>query len=261
VAGVTDGPLAGRAALVTGVSRRIGIGFAVCERLRALGADVLAHGWTPHDAGQPWGADPGGVEAALSELGVAGYVEADLADPAAPAALVAEAGRRLGPLDIVVANHADSAPGTLAQLTAERVDAALAVNVRATLLLAQAFAAAHAGRPDGRLVLLTSGQQHEAMPGELPYVASKAAIAGMTATLAHDLLASGIVANAVNPGPTDTGYAPPDAYAAVAAQSPLERWGEPVDAARLIAWLCTADAGWIIGQVLDSDGGWSKRPR
>ena len=62
------GPLAGRVALVTGVSRRVGIGMAVARRLAGLGADLFVTSWTAHDREQPWGADPGGIEAVLAEL-------------------------------------------------------------------------------------------------------------------------------------------------------------------------------------------------
>ena len=61
-------PLAGRAALVTGASRRIAIGAAIARRLVSDGAAVLVHGWSAHDAEQPWGADPGGAEALVAEL-------------------------------------------------------------------------------------------------------------------------------------------------------------------------------------------------
>ena len=62
------GPLAGRVAMVTGVSRRVGIGMAVARRLAGLGADLFVTSWTAHDREQPWGADPGGIEAVLAEL-------------------------------------------------------------------------------------------------------------------------------------------------------------------------------------------------
>jgi 3-oxoacyl-[acyl-carrier protein] reductase len=89
----------GRNALVTGVSRRAGIGYAIAWRLLGTGAAVFIHGWTPHDATQRWGA--GGTEAVARELGVR-FVESDFADVDAPARVVATASDALGPLDILV---------------------------------------------------------------------------------------------------------------------------------------------------------------
>jgi len=132
--------------------------------------------------------------------------------------------------------------GTLEELTAAQIDAHLQVNVRGSLLLAQAFAAQHDGRPGGRVVLMTSGQHLHPMPGELAYTASKGALHQLTASLAAHLAPRAITVNTVNPGATDTGYATPDLHAAVLAAEPQGRWGQPEDAARLIGWLCTDDA-------------------
>ena len=65
--------LAGRVALVTGVSRRKGIGFAVADRLAAMGADIFCHAFTPYDAQQPWGADRGGLEALQAGVAATWY--------------------------------------------------------------------------------------------------------------------------------------------------------------------------------------------
>jgi 3-oxoacyl-[acyl-carrier protein] reductase len=161
----------------------------------------------------------------------------------------------VGPLDVLVANHAASADQNLEQLTAEAIDHTLAVNVRATLLLVQAFAAAHAGGPGGRVILLTSGQGRGPMARELPYVASKAAVSGLVMSLADHLSPRGISVNAVNPGPTDTGWATPEIVEQATAAMPRGRWGTPDDAARLIAWLASEESDWVTGQVIDSDGG------
>lgn len=186
-----------RVAIVTGVSRRAGIGFAIARRLLADGWRVLAQSWTPHDAAQPWGADPGGIEAVVATLaagaparpgtevppgaparpgaeaaaaspGASGaaavarrlaHLELDLADPAAPASLVEAAVGAFGRVDALIANHARSSTQSLGALTAEELDLAWAVNTRATLLLVQAFAAVHdPALAEGRVVLFTSGQ-------------------------------------------------------------------------------------------------------
>ena len=251
----------GRVALVTGVSRRAGIGFAIARRLAERGVRVFAHHHVPHDAERAWGADPGGIEAVLAEIGGevadAGF---DLAWPDAPEALFAAAAEAFGHIDILVCNHASSGPdGSLAELTAELLDAHWAINTRSSLLLAKAFAAQHDdARAGGRIVFMTSGQHLGPMPGEVAYAASKGALAAITLTLADELADRGITVNCVNPGPVDTGWATPELFAAVADRLPAGRWGEPDDAARLIAWLASDDGRWMTGQVLDSEGGFRR---
>ncbi|HVX31022.1 MAG TPA: SDR family oxidoreductase [Nitrolancea sp.] len=253
-------PLAGRVALVTGVSRRNGIGYAIARRLAAHGAELFLHSWEAFDAAMPWGADPGGSEAILAELRASGrrveHLAADFRDPAAPERVVAAAFATFGQVDILIANHAYSTLGDLEALTADDIDAHLAVNVRGTLLLIQAWAARHDGsRSGGRVVMLTSGQHLGPMPGELAYIASKGALHQLTRSLAAHLAPRGMTVNTVNPGATDTGYADEALRAAVLAHEPMGRWGEPDDAARLIAWLCGDDARWITGEVINSTGG------
>jgi 3-oxoacyl-[acyl-carrier protein] reductase len=173
----TDSPLRGRTVLVTGVSRRIGIAYALAARLAARGADVLAHSWAPHDAEQPWGADPLGPQGVLQALrgelppgaGRVAHLAADLGDPHAPARLVDAAIAEFGAVDILVATHARSSAYDLAGSTAEELDRCWAVNVRGTLLLAQRYARVHEpARGGGRVVLCTSGQHHGPMPGAIP---------------------------------------------------------------------------------------------
>src|SRR3954466_15359103 len=143
--------LDGRVALVTGVSRRIGIAFTVAERLRGLGAEVYASGWSEHDAEMPWGADADGPD----------VDQRDLEDPTAPAALVDAVIERHGALDIVVAVHARSSHYSLAELTATELDRCWAANVRSIILLAQRFADVHdSSRGRGRMLWFTSGQHH-----------------------------------------------------------------------------------------------------
>lgn len=256
---VSHSPLDRRVALVTGVSRRIGIGFATARRLLTLGAHVFVQSWTPHDVTQPWGADPAGLEAVISELAAPGgrveHVEADFADPDAPALVIDAARAAFGHIDILVVNHARSGGGTLEELTAEEIDAYLHENVRASLLLVKQFAAQHDGRSGGRVVLLTSGQHLGPMTREVGYAVSKGALHQATRTLSDALIDRGITVNTVNPGPTETGWI---GEVNPLPAMPLGRWGEPDDAARLITWLCTDDAGWITGQVIDSEGGFRR---
>jgi len=253
---LTPPPLAGRNAVVTGVSRRAGIGYATTRRLLDAGARVFVQGWTAHDASQAWGAEPGGTEAIAAELGVP-FVEADFADPESPTQVIATAATALGPLDVLVVNHARSGDGRLGDLTAAEIDAFLHENVRASLLLVREFAARHNdAREGGRVVLMTSGQHLGPMAPEVAYAVSKGALQQATLTLADELADRGITVNTVNPGPTDTGWGLADKDPAPA--MPLGRWGEPDDAARLVAWLCSDDARWITGQTINSEGGFRR---
>jgi 3-oxoacyl-[acyl-carrier protein] reductase len=246
-------------AVVTGVSRRIGIGAAIARRLAGAGVDLLLHSWAPHDDEQPWGGDPDGTTTLVRELTAAGtrvgHLAADFADPDAPQQVVAKAVRLFGGVDVLVANHARSSDQDLEHLTAAEIDLSHAVNTRATLLLVKEFAAQHTGEHPGRVVLMTSGQHRGPMPGELPYIASKGALHQLTASLAAHLAPRGITVNTVDPGATDTGWADERVRAEVLAQAPMGRWGRPDDAARLVCWLAGPDAGWVTGQVIVSSGG------
>jgi 3-oxoacyl-[acyl-carrier protein] reductase len=258
-------PLAGRVALVTGVSRRQGIGFALVRRLLADGASVFASGWRPHDAEMPWGADPGGEAALLAELGGAGarlhYAAADLERPEAAAALVDAAHERFGALDIAVANHGRSSLQSFEDVTVEELDRCWAANARSCILLLRRLAERRAPGPGGRLLTFTSGQHIGPMPREVAYAVSKGAVHQMTATLADAVADRGITVNCINPGPIDTGYATGRAHERIAKMFPAGRWGTPDDVARLVAFLVSDEAAWITGQVIDHEGGFRRWAR
>lgn len=260
---MTIGRLHGKVVIITGASRRVAIGAAIARRVVADGAVVMLHSWASHDADQPWGEDVGGVAALLDELrrvgGRAEHISVDLSNPEGPATLLKAAQETFGHIDAVVVNHARSSSQSLSELTAAELDLTFAVNTRAALLLVQAFARQHdANRSSGRVLLFTSGQYHGAMPSELPYIASKAALHEVTRSLAVELAPSTTI-NCVNPGPNNTGYADPETTAAVTAANPGQRWGTPDDTARLVSWLLSDEADWVTGQTIASDGGWSSR--
>ncbi|MGW6461996.1 SDR family oxidoreductase [Streptomyces sp. NPDC055078] len=266
-------PLRGRTALVTGASRRGGIGYAVARRLAAYGASLYLHHHVPHDAEKPWGAEPGGAEAvadgvraALADPGArVHHGPGDLSDPAAPARLIATAAEAFGgPVDILVANHALSGhDGTLDEIDADILDAHWAIDARSVLLLIQAYARLRSGlpprTPGGRVMMMTSGQDIAGgMAHELAYGLAKGALASVTRSLATTLADLAVTINTVNPGPVDTDYMEGDDYQAIADRFPAGRWGMPDDPARLIAWLATDEAEWITGQVIDSEGGFRR---
>jgi 3-oxoacyl-[acyl-carrier protein] reductase len=247
------------AALVTGVSRRSGIGFAICRRLLADGLTVVGHGWARHDVDQVWGGDAiDEVAAELHEAGDFHHLEGDLARADEAAEAVRRATELVGPLDVLVANHARSSRGTLATLTIDELDASWAVNTRATVLLVRAFAAQHRTDHPGRVVLFTSGQHLAPMADEIPYAVSKGAIQQLTLTLSDALIDAGITVNAMNPGPVDTGWASPELAEQVGRSLPRGRWTTPAEVADVVAWLIGAEAGLITGQTINTEGGFRR---
>ncbi|GAA2035005.1 SDR family oxidoreductase [Agromyces tropicus] len=283
-------PLEGRTALVTGVSRRRGIGYAVAAKLASLGANLVVHHHRPHDLDQPWGGDDldavrDGIRQHLIDGSHLADHAADLADASTIPTLIGRAAALTGTLDILVCNHARSGDdGGILDMTAERLSGHWDVNARASLLLTAEFARLTAPRdetpgrmpgeritgdgpysePRGRVLWMTSGQVLGPMRGEIAYAASKAALAGVTRSVAAELIELGIILNTINPGPVNTGYMDPettdrplDELQAHLATTPFGRYGSPRDTAELIGWLCTAEGAWIVGQVLTSDGGFS----
>ncbi len=228
-----------RTALITGVGRANGIGFALARRLAGEDYRLALHALEP-DA---------------PRLDGAAHISADFTDPQAPERVVAGAADALGHIDVLVVNHAYSIRQGLGELTAEQIDTSMAVNVRASLLLIQAFHARHDGRPGGRIVMMTSGQHRGPMAGELPYIAGKGALHQLTRSLAEATAPKHITVNTVDPGATETGWADEATRQWVLERQPFGRWGEPSDAARLIGFLCSEDGGWITGQVITSAGG------
>jgi 3-oxoacyl-[acyl-carrier protein] reductase len=285
-------PLRGRTALVTGVSRRRGIGFAIATQFARLGADVFIHHFRSHDRRLPWGADDleavrREVREALAPGAALGDISADLRDAQAVPGVIEAAHALTGRLDILVCNHAQSGDdGSLLDMTADRLDSFWQTNTRSTILLTREFAARrvppedgaapHArpgerrrrrgpfAAPTGHVFWLTSGQIHGPLPGEVAYAASKAALAGLTRTVAADLLDLGVILNTIDPGPVNTGYLDPETtdrpleeIQAWMQTTPFGRYGSPADPARLIGWLATDAGSWVVGQVLTTDGGLS----
>ncbi|AXE37223.1 SDR family oxidoreductase [Acidipropionibacterium virtanenii] len=282
-------PLAGRTVLVTGVSRRRGIGFGIASALADAGARLVIHHFAPHDADQPWGSED--VAALLADLDAAhpGCVLAnfsfDLARDGAAKQLIRAATERAGRLHGLVCNHARSGgDGSLFDVDEAMLDGHWRVNARSTILLTRYFAEQfeprpaeapsapgqrparepHEARSSGRVVWLTSGQIDSPMPGEVAYATSKAALAGVTKTVCAELLSRGVALNTINPGPVNTGYMDPetadrplDELRAIQAEQPFGRFGTPGDIGRLVAWLMSPASRWVVGQVISSDGGFS----
>lgn len=263
--------LTGRTFVVTGVSRRKGIGYGVASRLARMGASLVLHHYAPHDAEQPWGAESiedvlGGIREQLGDGARLADLSLDLSRHDGGERLISGAREALGHLDGLVCNHARSGgDGPLDEISWEHLDAHWQVNTRSTILATKHFAEQHDGREGGRVIWMTSGQHSGPMPHEIAYAASKAALAGLTASVADHLVERRILLNTVNPGPVNTGYLdedtrdrPSEVLTSVLEHFPGGRFGEPDDPARLIAWLVSDEGRWMVGQVLSTEGGFRR---
>jgi 3-oxoacyl-[acyl-carrier protein] reductase len=251
------GRLAGRRALVTGGSR--GIGAQVVRSFVAEGAAVaIAHEPTPTMSGM--------ANALADELLAAGGrvvpIEGDLADPDAPATIIASAVRALGGLDVLVANAAVMHQSPWTRISVEQWDRTQAVNVRATWLLARAAYDELRRGTDSSIITVTSAMVAAGAPGALSYTTSKAAVIGMTRALAREIGRDGIRVNAVMPGAIRTEHEEeivPDARAAAAHYLPLQslqRRGRADDLAGAFVFLASSESAFVTGQVINVDGGW-----
>ncbi len=252
-------------ALVTGVGRRAGIGAALAVRLATDGWDLAISWWSPYDDRVSGGADPDGIDAVVQECGAVGArvtrLPVDLEDPDQAAALVGRAEAEAGsPVTALVMSHCESVDSDFATTTVESFDRHMAVNARAPFLLVQAYAArlrAGADAPIDRRRVIALTSDHTAF--NLPYGTSKGALDRLVIAAAHELADVHVSANVVNPGPNDTGWMTDEIRQAVVEQTPGGRPSTPRDTAALVGFLCGPDGGWVNGQLLKTDGGFSAR--
>jgi NAD(P)-dependent dehydrogenase (short-subunit alcohol dehydrogenase family) len=237
----------GRAAVVTGAAR--GIGLATAERLSREGARVLLSD-----------VDPGLAEAAKA-LGQP-YVVADLAERGAVEALFDTADREVGPLDVLVNSAGVIGRAVkLADLAEAEFDRVMRINLNATLLTTQAAARRMTPRRSGAIVNLASVAAVMAGGDQIPYAVSKAAVKQLTAMSALSLAPYGVRVNAVAPGPVDTPMvaavtgAGEEGLKRVLSRIPLGRIARPEEIAAIVAFLASDDASYLTGQTLFADGG------
>ncbi|WP_326954156.1 mycofactocin-coupled SDR family oxidoreductase [Amycolatopsis sp. NBC_01286] len=255
-----------RIALVTGAAR--GIGAATVLRLAEQGYAVLAVDVAADDPALPY---PMGTAAELAAVvakagdNAAAFV-ADVRDPGALAAAVAEAERRWGGLDVAIAAAGVIAGGVpLWEVPEAREKAVLEVNLNGVVHLARAAVPALLRRPEpraGRFLAVASAAATRGLPMLAAYCAAKAGVAGLIRALGAELGRTGVTANAVSPGSTDTPilaesarlYDLPEA-AAFAEQQPAGRLLDPAEVAAVLAFLAGPDSGAMTGAVVPVDGG------
>ena len=234
-------------ALVTGIGRKRGIAAAIARMLADQSWDLTVTGWPGYDA------DESEADEIVASLGGAVWVPDDLADPDAPRRLFDAALEHAGPVTALVNAAARSRRAGLLDMTVEEFDRNLAVNARGTALMTQEFVRRFEGEW-GRVINFVSGPP---LVGEVAYGASKGAIEWITYSTAAELAPRNITVNAIDPGPTDTGWMGEDLKSLLDSRSPMGRVGVADDIAPLVAFLCSEGSRWITGQVLHCSGGWN----
>ncbi|MEE4454004.1 glucose 1-dehydrogenase [Novosphingobium resinovorum] len=236
------------AAIVTGGSG--GIGSAIARSLAAGGHAVVVHANGNLAAAQALAEE---IEAGG---GQALALAADVTDPAAVEAMVAEATARFGGVAVLVNNAGICTSAPVGGMDAGMIDRELAVNVKSVVLVTQACLPHMAA--GAAVVNVSSNIAFSPLPGMTLYCAAKAAVASLTQGFAKELGARGIRVNAVAPGATRTAmtaWIDDATEAAIGGQTPLGRIGEPMDIAGAVAFLASPEASWITGRTLVIDGG------
>jgi 3-oxoacyl-[acyl-carrier protein] reductase len=238
-----------KVALVTGASR--GIGMAIAERLARDGFKLIIN----------YSGDAAPAEELLRKLEGAGAqaiaVKADVSDPRAVREMFDAAETTFGGVDVLVNNAGIMALASIAETDDASFDRHIAVNLKGTFnTLREAAKRLRAG---GRIVNFSSTVVGLLMPTYGVYVATKAAVEGLTSVLAKELRGRNITVNAVAPGPTATDLflkgKPQEVVDRLAKMAPLERLGQPSDIADVVSFLAGPDAAWVNGQVLRVNGG------
>jgi NAD(P)-dependent dehydrogenase (short-subunit alcohol dehydrogenase family) len=238
-------------ALVTGAGQ--GMGAAIAARLAADGAAVAVNDLVA-----------GNARAVAERIGGRPY-PFDVADPDAAAAAVAAIEADMGPVDVLVANHAYMTMEPFESAGADAWARTIDVNLLGTATLLELVAPAMAERGAGRVVVIASEWGITGWPNATAYAASKGGLVSLVKSAARALGPHGVAVNAIAPGITDTpqllvdaadaGIALPEMIERYAADIPLGRVGRPEDIASVVAFLCGPEAIALVGQVLQPNGG------
>jgi 3-hydroxybutyrate dehydrogenase len=247
--------LPGKRALVTGSTS--GIGLAIARALRAEGAEIVLNGF----------GEPAGIAQLRDELG-ARHSEADLTDPAAIEAMMAEA----GPIDILVNNAGMQHVAPVDEFPVAKWDTIIALNLSAAFHTIRLALPGMKAKGWGRIINTASAHSLVASPFKSAYVAAKHGIAGLTKTVALEAAAHGVTVNAISPGYVWTPLVEnqiPDTMAArgltreqvindvLLVKQPTRSFVQPADIGALAVFLCREEARNVNGANWSMDGGWT----
>jgi 3-oxoacyl-[acyl-carrier protein] reductase len=243
---MTDKPLTGKVALVTGSGR--GIGREIALRLARDGAGIVAH-----YAHSKTGAEE--VAAEVRAMGLLAFtVKADISSRAEVKAMFGEIDKAAPHLDIVVNNSGVSAGGALADLRDEDVDAIFGINMLGPLYIASE--AASRLSDNGRIINFSSSVAKYPLAGAGLYSAAKKAVESFTESWARELGTRGITVNTVIPGATSPGMidGSPEYVDFFANASPFKRIGQASEIANVVAFLASPAASWVTGGTILANG-------
>jgi 3-oxoacyl-[acyl-carrier protein] reductase len=247
---VTDGkPLAGRAAVVTGGTR--GIGLAIARALAEDGASVVVSG---RDAGRLESAVAAIETLGASVLGVA----ADQSKREDCDRLVDAAKERFGRIDVLVNNAGITRDQLLVRMKDDDWDQVMDTNLRGVFLMTRAVAKSMMRQKSGRIINIASTAGAMGNPGQVNYSAAKAGVIGLTKAAARELAHWNILVNAVAPGLIETDMTaaiPAAAREALLQQVPLKRAGTAREVAEVVRFLAGDGAAYVTGQTIHVNGG------
>lgn len=242
--------VAGRTALVTGGSR--GIGRAICLLLAKAGAYVVINYVSGEDA----------ALATLDLIKKAGgqgeLLPFDVSDPRAVEDAISGIIKELGKIDILVNNAGISRDGLLGRMKDADWNDVLATNLSGAFHLCRAVSKHMIRHRKGRIITITSTAGEAGNPGQANYSAAKAALIGLTKSLARELAPRNILVNSVSPGIIEGGMSDrltEDQLEAIRTHVPLKRTGHPEDVAAAVLFLCSGMSDYVTGQVIRVNGG------